>query len=96
MRLTDHWRVAWVAVTYREAVGLFHATRSDPENETVELAELARRCANAAFQSRAHQILPRTEEATARAFMSHCREHFTDEIYKAVLEKKEPEFDLMM
>jgi adenylate cyclase len=90
-----HFRNAWCATSYAEAVRLFHERRRLPESAERELAELARACANTVFQGRAHLILPGQEEVTARQFMRMCRQKFGFEIAKAAVEETEEEVELV-
>ena len=82
MSQNKYYREAWIKVVYEEAVALFHRARQDNAEE-IPLADLARQCANTAFQDRAHQIVG-DKETLARGFMAHCRDNFGTEIALAL------------
>lgn len=83
MSVNKHYREQWIAKVYAEAVQLFHEARKANEDDT-PLADLARACANTAFQKYAALIVG-DGETMAREFMAHCREHFAGEIRIAML-----------
>lgn len=83
-RFNRQYRQAWVVRTYARAVELFHEARKANE-ETTPLADLARQCANTAFQENADAIIG-DREICARAFMAYCREHFGTEVGEALAE----------
>jgi hypothetical protein len=82
---------ALVSRMLKESVRWFHEARREPENEGRDLYELARECANGAFQNLAWAIPESRREIVARKFMSACRLKFSFEVPKALAEMPEPE-----
>lgn len=87
--MTDKFR-PWLSVTVDEAVKMFHRARKHPDNEGVELAVIAIRCCNTAFQDRSRLICG-DKEATARAFAQMAYERMNAEIMKVLTEPEEEE-----
>lgn len=86
MSQNKHLRTAWIKTVYADAVGLFHEARKTPEEADTPLADLARKCANTSFTEAAPLIIG-DKETTAREFMKFCREHFGEEVRKAIADR---------
>ena len=90
MSVNQHYRRAWVKAIFAQAVDLFHKTRYESHNADVPLPNLARQCANTLFSENKDTIVG-DKEICAREFMAYCREHFLEEIHKALLSEKPKE-----
>lgn len=85
-------RNLWIAHRYRETVALFHEQRVHPENEHIDLVDVARSCAVVVFAANAKSLVG-DRDRTAREFMTHVRENIGDEINAAIIEQ--PQIELV-
>jgi hypothetical protein len=77
-------REKWCQATVADAVKLFHEARRHPDNEAELLEDIARRCANSAFQYVAETIVG-DKELTAKRYGEMCYERFRKEIQQVVM-----------
>lgn len=80
----------WCLATVNDAVRMFHNARVHPDNEAEELANIAKRCANSAFQDVAQYIVG-DRDSTAKRYGELCYARFKREIEKVILEKTKVE-----
>lgn len=78
----------WCLATVNDAVQMFHKARKHPDNEAEELAIIAKRCANSAFQNVARYIVG-DRDSTAKRYGELCYARFKREIEKVIMEKSE-------
>jgi hypothetical protein len=86
-------RDAWCKATLTEAVAMWHRQRAAPENEHIELAQLAVDCAWYMFHRRGHRIVGDVE-ACAKRYAELAYDRFQDEC-RAVIMEPEPVEELI-
>lgn len=87
------YRQAWCDAMLLKAIAMFHKARKDKSEAETPMGDLARKCANSVFEDN-HQTIVGDKEATAKLFMTTCREGFAPvirDILSALPPAAEPE-----